>query len=179
VEIDFTFHAVAGTIVGEPGDIDFSDTTDSELERIALPHAVNMFTLKSFTRRLRFGFDLDEKSVFPENAMNCSPGTREIELVLDPSGSTGGIFPVEPDNPLFQGCWYCPTRPFPGPGLLWFQTVLGVVSMVLRLLSHSPFGDVVRLSDLFGTSFSFFVEYYCFGPDLHCRFHLPAPGWCS
>jgi len=75
VEIDFAFHAVAGTIVSESGDIDLPDTTDPELERIPLPHAVNMFTLKSFARRLRFGFDPNQESVFLEDSMYGSPGT--------------------------------------------------------------------------------------------------------
>ena len=106
MKIDFAFHAVAGTIIGESGDIDFSDTPDPELERIPLPHAVNMFTLKSFTRGLRFGFDPNEKPVFFEDSMYRSPGTGQVELVLDPSGSPCRIFPFEPDDPLFQGCWY-------------------------------------------------------------------------
>ena len=101
MERDFTCHAVAGTIVGEPGDIDLSDSPDSELERIPLPHAVNMFTLKSFTRWLRFGFDPNKEPVFLEDSMYRSPGTREIELILDSSGAPCRIFPFEPDNPLF------------------------------------------------------------------------------
>jgi hypothetical protein len=59
-------------------------------------------TLESFTGRLRFWFDPDEKPMFLENTMDRSPGTGEIELVLDPPGSSCRIFPFEPDNPLFQ-----------------------------------------------------------------------------
>jgi hypothetical protein len=59
-------------------------------------------TLESFASRLRFWFYPDEKPMFLEDTMNRSPGTREIELVLDPSGSPRRIFPFEPDNPLFQ-----------------------------------------------------------------------------
>jgi hypothetical protein len=103
MEIDFAFHAVAGTIVSESGDIYLPDTTDPELERISLPHAVNMFTLKSFARRLRFGFDPNEESVLLEDSMYRSPGTGYVELVLDSSGSPCRIFSFEPDNPLFQG----------------------------------------------------------------------------
>ena len=106
MKIDFTFDAVAGTIIGESGDIDFSDTPDSEMKRIALPHAVNMFTLKPFSCRLRFCFDSDEKPMFLEDTMYRSPGTGKSELILDPSGSPCWIFPFEPDNSLFQGCWY-------------------------------------------------------------------------
>ena len=102
MEIDFACHAIAGTIVSEPGDIDFSDTPDSELERISLPHAVNMFTLKSFARRLWFGFDTNKESVFLDDSMYGSPGTREIELILDSSGSPCRISSFEPDDPMFQ-----------------------------------------------------------------------------
>lgn len=106
MEVDFTFHAVTGTIVGESGDIDLPDPSDPELEGISLPHAVNMFTLKSFTGRLRFGFDPNEEAVFLEDSMNGSPGTGKVELVLDPSGAPCRIFSFEPGNPLFQGCRY-------------------------------------------------------------------------
>lgn len=75
MEVDFAFHAVAGTIVSESGDIDLSDPSDTELEGISLPHAVNMVTLEPFAGRLRFGFDSDEKSMFLKDAMNRSPGT--------------------------------------------------------------------------------------------------------
>jgi hypothetical protein len=51
---------------------------------------------------LRFGFDSDEKSMFLEDAMNRSPGTGKVELVLDSSGSPCGIFLFEPDDPLFK-----------------------------------------------------------------------------
>jgi hypothetical protein len=63
-----------------------------------------MVSLKSFTGWLWFWFDPDEKTMSLENTMDGSPGTREIELVLDPSGSPCGIFLLEPDNPLFQWC---------------------------------------------------------------------------
>jgi hypothetical protein len=102
VKIDFAFHAVAGTIIGESGDIDLSDTTNSKLERIPLPHAVDMSPLKPFTRRLWFGLDPNEKSIFLEDTMCCSPGTEKIELVLDSSGSPCRIFPFEPNDTLFQ-----------------------------------------------------------------------------
>lgn len=102
MQVNLAFHAIPGTVIGESGNVDFSDTSDPELEGIALPHAVNMFTLKPFPSWLGFCLDADEKSVFPENAMNCSPGTRKIELVLDPSGSPCWIFPFESDDPLFQ-----------------------------------------------------------------------------
>ncbi len=102
MEVDFAFHAVAGTIVGEPGDIDLPDPSDPELEGISLPHAVNMFSLKPFSCGLRFWFDSDEKSMSPEDAMYCSPGTGKVELVLDSPGSPCGIFSFEPDDPLLQ-----------------------------------------------------------------------------
>lgn len=75
MQVDFTFHAVAGAIVSESGYIDLTDASDPELERIALPHAVNMVSLKSFTRRLRFGFYPNKKSMFLEDTMYCSSGT--------------------------------------------------------------------------------------------------------
>jgi hypothetical protein len=61
-----------------------------------------MISLEPFAGWLWFGFDPDEKPVFPENTMDRSPGTGEIELVLDPSGSPRRIFCFEPDDPLFQ-----------------------------------------------------------------------------
>lgn len=102
MEVDFAFHTVAGTIVGESSDIDLADTPDLELKGIALPHAVNMLTLEPFAGWLWFCFDSDEKSVFLEDTMNGSPGTGKVELVLDPSGSPGRVFPFEPDYPLLQ-----------------------------------------------------------------------------
>ena len=69
METDVALHAAAGTIIGEPGDRDLSDTPDSERERIPLPHAVSMFTLKSFTRGLWFGFDPNEGFVVLEDTM--------------------------------------------------------------------------------------------------------------
>ena len=64
VEIGFTYHAVAGTMIGEPGGIDFSDTTDSEMGLITLPQAVSRVALKSYTRGLQFGFNLNKEPVF-------------------------------------------------------------------------------------------------------------------
>jgi hypothetical protein len=61
-----------------------------------------MMTLESFASRLRFWFDPNKKPMSLEDTMDRSPGTGEIELVLDPSGSPCRIFPFEPDNPLFQ-----------------------------------------------------------------------------
>jgi hypothetical protein len=63
-----------------------------------------MTPLKPFTGRLGFCLDPNEKSMFLEDTMNCSPGTWEVELVLDPTGSPRGIILLEPDNPLFQRC---------------------------------------------------------------------------
>jgi hypothetical protein len=84
VQVDFTFHAIAVTIISKSGDVAFTNATDSELEGIALPHAVNVMPLKPFTGRLRFCLDSNEKTMFLENTMDRSPGAREIELVLDP-----------------------------------------------------------------------------------------------
>ena len=102
MEVDFAFHAVAGSSVGQSGDIDLADTPDSELKGIALPHAVNMLTLEPFAGRLWFGFDSDEQSMLLEDTMNGSPGTGKVELVLDSSGSPGRVFSFEPDYPLLQ-----------------------------------------------------------------------------
>src|SRR5690606_35108129 len=99
-------HAIAGTIVSEPGHVDLTDTPDSKLEGIPLPLAVNMVSLELFDGWLRFWFDPDKKTMFLEDAMDCSPGTGEVELVLDPPGSPGRIFLLEPDDPLFQGNRY-------------------------------------------------------------------------
>jgi hypothetical protein len=63
VEVDFAFHTVSGTIVGESSDIDLADTPDSELKGITLPHAVNMLTLEPFSGGLWFCFDSDEQSM--------------------------------------------------------------------------------------------------------------------
>ena len=104
MEVDFTFHAIAGTIVSESGDIDLSNATDSELKSISLPHTVNMLTLEPFAGLLWFCFDSNEKSVFLEDTMNRSPGTGKVELVLDSSGSPCRIFPFESNDPLFQRC---------------------------------------------------------------------------
>jgi len=61
-----------------------------------------MSPLKPFTRRLWFGLDPNEKSMFLEYAMYCSPGTGKIELVLDSSGSPCRIFPFEPNDTLLK-----------------------------------------------------------------------------
>jgi hypothetical protein len=102
VQVHLASHTIAGTIIGESGDINLSDAPDPELEGIPLPHAVNMFPLKPFAGGLWFWFDPDEKPVFLEDPMDCSPGTRQVELVLDPTGSPCRIFPFKPDDPLFQ-----------------------------------------------------------------------------
>jgi hypothetical protein len=102
MQVDFAFHAIARTIFGEPGHIDLADAPDPELEGIALPHAVDMLPLKSFAARLWLCLDANEKSMLFKDTMNRSPGTGEVELVLNPSGSPRGIFFFEPDNSLFQ-----------------------------------------------------------------------------
>jgi hypothetical protein len=102
LQVDFAFHAIAGTIIGKSADVNLGDTPDAELESIALPRTVNVATQESFAGQLRFWFYPDEKAMFLENTMDRSPGTQEIELALDPSGSPTRIFPFEPDNPLFQ-----------------------------------------------------------------------------
>jgi hypothetical protein len=61
-----------------------------------------MLSLKSFTGWLGFCLYPNEKSMFFENAMDRSPRTGEVELVLDTTGSPCGIFLFEPDNSLFQ-----------------------------------------------------------------------------
>jgi hypothetical protein len=60
-----------------------------------------MFPLEPFTGWLRLCLDSDEKTVFLEDAVNSSPGTWQVELVLDPSDSPSRIFPFEPEDPLF------------------------------------------------------------------------------
>jgi len=52
VAADFTFHAVARTIIGKSVDVNLADTPDSELKGIALPHAVNLLTPEPFAGRL-------------------------------------------------------------------------------------------------------------------------------
>lgn len=141
VPVDLAFHAIAGTIIGESGDVDFTNAADPQLEGIPLPHAVDMPALEPFTGRLWFSFDPYEKTLFLENPMNSS-GTPEMEVVIDPSGSPCRLFYLEPDYPLFQWHQDC----------LAAQPVLGIVAMVLRLSSHGSLGDVVRLSNLSGTS---------------------------
>jgi hypothetical protein len=75
VKIDLAFHPIPGAIVGKPGDIYLADSPDTKLEGIALPHAVNVTTLKSFAGFLGFGFYTNEKSVPFEDPVNGSPGT--------------------------------------------------------------------------------------------------------
>jgi hypothetical protein len=102
MQVDLGSHAIAGTIVSEPGYIDLPDTPDPELEGVPLPHAVHMISLEPFARWLRLRFDPDKEAIFLEDAMACSPGTGEVELVLDPPGSPGRIFLLKSDDPLFQ-----------------------------------------------------------------------------
>ena len=71
---------VSGTIIGEPGNANFTNAMDSELEGISLPHAGRIFTLKPFSCGLGFGFDSNEKPMCLENPMNRTPGTREFDL---------------------------------------------------------------------------------------------------
>jgi hypothetical protein len=61
-----------------------------------------MLSLESFAGRLWLCLNVNEKSMFFENTMDRSPGTGEVELVLDPPGSPCWIFLFEPDNALFQ-----------------------------------------------------------------------------
>jgi hypothetical protein len=60
-----------------------------------------MLSLESFAGRLWLCLNANVKSMFFENTMDRSPGTGEVELVLDPSGSLCGIFLFEPNNALF------------------------------------------------------------------------------
>jgi len=102
VKIDLTFHPIPRAVIGETGDVDLSDSPDTKLESVALPHAVNMTTLESFAGWLRFCFHTDKETVFLEDSMNRSPGTGEVKLVLDPSGTPRRIFLLEPDYSSFQ-----------------------------------------------------------------------------
>jgi hypothetical protein len=61
-----------------------------------------MTPLESFTGWLGFCLNPNEQSMFLEDTMDSSPGTGEVELVFDTSGSPCGIFLFEPDNSLFQ-----------------------------------------------------------------------------
>ena len=72
----------------------------------------------------------------------------------------------------------CAARPSSRFGLLWFQAVLGIITMILHPSSHGSFGDIVRFSNLFGTPYSFVIEDNYFGPDLHYLFHPEVPDWC-
>jgi len=102
VQVDLAIHAIARAVIGKPGDIDLADAPDAELECIALPHAVDMTPLESFTGWLGFCLNPNEKSMFFENTMDCSLGTGKVESVFDTTGSPRRIFLFEPDNPLFQ-----------------------------------------------------------------------------
>jgi len=94
LKIDFAFSVVSGTIIGEPGDADFTNAMDSELEGITLPHAGPIFKMKPFSCGLWFGFDSNEKPMCPENTMNRSPGTREFDLNLIRRAPHAGYFPL-------------------------------------------------------------------------------------
>ena len=61
-----------------------------------------MLSLESFAGRLWLCLNTNEKSMSLEDTMDSSPGTSEVELVLNPSGSPCRIFLFEPDNSLFQ-----------------------------------------------------------------------------
>jgi hypothetical protein len=61
-----------------------------------------MLSLESFAGRLWLCLNANEKSMFLEDTMDRSPGTGEVELVFDTTGSPCGIFLFEPDNSLFQ-----------------------------------------------------------------------------
>jgi len=63
--------------------------------------------LESFAGGLGFLLYTNEKSMFLKDPMNGSPGTREVELVLDPAGSPYLIFFFESDYPLIQRTGYC------------------------------------------------------------------------
>ena len=102
MQVDLASHAIARAVIGKAGDIDLANAPDAELKGIALPHAVDMTPLESFTGWLWLCFNANEKSMFLEDTMDRSPGTGEVELVLDPSGSPCGIFLFEPDYSLFQ-----------------------------------------------------------------------------
>ena len=102
MQVDLASHAIARAVIGKAGDVDLANAPDAELECIALPHAVDMTTLESFAGWLGFCFYTNKKSMFLEDTMDRSPGTGEVELVLDPSGSPCGIFLFEPNNALFQ-----------------------------------------------------------------------------
>lgn len=101
MKINLAFHPIPGAVISKTGDIDLANTPYAELERVALPHAVNMMTLESFAGWLRFSFYTNEKSMFFEDTMDRSPGTREVKLVLDPSGTPRRIFLFKPDYSAF------------------------------------------------------------------------------
>ncbi|MCX6691401.1 MAG: hypothetical protein NTW33_04940 [Methanoregula sp.] len=73
MQVDLASYAIARTIIGKPGDIDFANAPDAELECIPLPHAVDMTPLESSTGRLWLCLNANEKSMFLENTMDCSP----------------------------------------------------------------------------------------------------------
>ena len=102
MKIDLAFHPIPGAVVSKTGDIDLANSTDTKLECIALPHAVDMISLESFAVWLGFCFYTNEKSMFLEDTMDRSPRTREVELVRDPSGTPCRIFLFKPDYSSFQ-----------------------------------------------------------------------------
>jgi hypothetical protein len=72
VQVDLASHAIAGTIISEPGHVDLADAPDLELECVSLPHAFNMVPLEPFASRLWLYLNANEKSMFFENAMTPS-----------------------------------------------------------------------------------------------------------
>ena len=116
MKIDLALHPIASAVISKTGYIDLADSPDTKLKCISLPHAVNVSTLESFASWLGFCFNSNEKSIFLEDSMNGSPGTGEIELVLNSTGSPCRIFLFESDNSAFQRQRYCMRRPF-RPGL--------------------------------------------------------------
>ena len=75
MKIDLTFHSIPRAVIRKTGDVDLSDSPNTKLKSITLPHAVNVTTLKSFAGFLGFGFYTNEKSVPFEDPVNGSPGT--------------------------------------------------------------------------------------------------------
>jgi hypothetical protein len=95
-------HAISRKNISKAGDIDFTNPPNTDLECNARPHAVDITLLESITRWLRRRLIANEKSLFLENTIYRSPGTGEVELVLDPSCFSCGIFPYESDNSLYE-----------------------------------------------------------------------------
>ncbi len=73
MKIDLAFHPIPGAVVSKTGDIDLTDSPDTKLEGITLPHAINMIPLESFASWLGFSFYTNEKSMFLEDTMDRSP----------------------------------------------------------------------------------------------------------